>query len=133
MAIGRQDYQGGVVPSKSGYSLAQTNFFKYDYGSLGSTLGGDFCEYTPAAGYRLNVCGFRIVARTAFTHQMFLYVDGAIIFYRWFNTEVMDNFPEGVTLTVEAGEELKIRIVNEDSITAWFDLSIYGYLEQLIS
>ena len=83
MAIGRQDYQGGVVPSKSGYSLAQTNYFKYEYLNISSLGSADFCEYTPAAGYRLNVCGFRVIAAKAYTHTMFLYVGGALIFYRY--------------------------------------------------
>ena len=114
MAIGRQDYQGGVVPSKSGYSASQTNYFKYEYLNISAGLTATFCEYTPAPGYRLNVCGFRIVAAKAFTHMMYLNVGGALIFYRYFDTEVMDNFPEGVTLTVEAGEEMNIQISNID-------------------
>ena len=131
MAIGRQDYQGGVVPSKSGYSLAQSNYFKYEYLNISSLASADFCEYTPAAGYRLNVCGFRVIAAKAYTHTMFLYVGGALIFYRYFDTEIMDNFPESVTLTVEAGEEFKIQVANQDSLLAWFDVAVYGYLEQL--
>lgn len=133
MSIGRQDYQGGVVPSKSGYGYAQTNFFKYQNVILGSGVTGTFCAYTPAAGYQLNVCGFRIATLMPFIHTMFLRVGGAIQFSRAFDTEIMDNFPEGSTLTVAAGQEVQITVKNEDAVTDWFYVAVYGYLEQVIS
>lgn len=133
MAVGRQDYQAGVVPIKSGYSLVQSNFFDHDSLDVAPGATTDFCKYTPSTGYRLNICGFRIAAARAFTHIMYMRVAGFLVFYRYFDTEIMDNFPEGVTMTVEAGEEVKLQVKNNDSLLAWIDVSIYGYLEQLIT
>jgi len=132
MSIGRQDYQAGVVPVKSGYSLVQSNYFDYESAPLAAAFSAHYCEYTVAVGYRLNVCGFRVTADKAYTHFLRASVAGSSKILTFFNTSVMDNFPEGVTLTVEAGEEFRITMYNEDIISVIFSVSVYGYLEQLI-
>ena len=133
MAVGRQDYQAGVVPIKSGYSLVQSSFFKWFNKDVttGSTEG--FCTYTVGVGYQLNLAGYRIVATLPFLHHMGLYINGAQVFGREFYTEVLDNFPEGITMTIMAGQEFEIRITNQDTVTVKFYATIYGYLEQIES
>ena len=60
MAVGRQDYQAGVLPVKSGYSLAQTAYFK-SYGA--NVITGNsawLCSYTVPVGYQLIITGYTI-------------------------------------------------------------------------
>ena len=132
MAIGRQDYQAGVVPIKSGYSLSQTKYFDHEAKTLSQGQTKSFCEYTVGAGYRLNVCGYRVFASFPGLHNVFVYIDAAIIMYFRLDMEVIDNFPEGATLEVEAGELFKVAITNADELEQEYNVMIYGYLEQLV-
>ncbi len=132
MAIGRQDYQAGVVPIKSGYSLSQTKYFDFQTRNMDPIDIEDFCEYTVAAGYRLNICGYRVFAQWPCPHVCFVMINAAIKMYFRFDTVMIDNFPEGATLEVEAGETFKIVIQVSDDIGAEVNVMIYGYLEQLV-
>jgi len=133
MAIGRQDYQAGVVPIKSGYSLTQTPFFKYETFPVVAGTSHNFCEYTVVAGYQLMVCGYRINSLIPFIQLYRLKVGGTSQLQNLFDTSVLDNFPENSPLKVAAGEEVLIQIFNEDTVTHIMYVTIFGYLEQIES
>lgn len=133
MAVGRQDYQAGVVPVKSGYSLSQAKYFDWQNTDVAVAGNEDFCEYTVPAGYELHVLGYRIFAVIPFIHRMILRINAAQYLGREFDTEVSDNFPEGADLVVDAGDTFKIVIYNNDSVIVKFFVMIYGFLEQIES
>ena len=133
MAVGRQDYQAGVVPIKSGYSLAQTSFFKWFNLDLASGATADFCTYTVPVGYQLNLAGFKVVCTKPFIHLMTLYIDLNQVYGYEFYTDISDIFPEGVTMVITAGQTFKVVIDNQDFVTSKFYVNIYGYLEQIES
>ena len=133
MAVGRQDYQAGVVPIKSGYSLVQTSFFKWFNKDVAGGGSDDVCTYEVPVGYQLNLAGYRIVATAPFLHHFNIYINAGQVFGREFYTEVLDNFPEGVTMTIAGAEVFKITIDNRDTVSTKFYATIYGYLEQIES
>ena len=131
MAIGRQDYQAGVVPIKSGYSLAQTQFFKWQNWDIASGVTTDFVSYTPSTGYRLHIQGYRVFCTVPFINEFWIRVGGTQIVGRQFDTEITDNFPEGATMVVTAGKEFMCQVQNKDSVTTKAFVIVYGYLEQI--
>ncbi len=133
MAVGRQDYQAGVVPIKSGYSLVQNPASLKGGGDIASGGSDDYCEYTPSAGFQFNVVAIRVFSALAFMNRMSVYIASTRVIYRYFDTENIDTFPEGYQLVVTAGKEFKITVENKDGVTARFDCSVYGFLEQIES
>ncbi len=131
MAVGRQDYQAGVVPIKSGYSLVQTQYFDWSNLPIVAGATGDFCEYTVGAGYELHVQGYRIFCDVPFINLMYIRINGAQYLGREFDMELNDNFPEGATLVVVGGDTFKIQVKNQDTVTTNVQVLVYGYLEQV--
>ncbi len=133
MAVGRQDYQAGVVPIKSGYSLSQSDHFKwynYDRPAGGNV---DFCTFTVPTGYELHICGYRIISELPFLHYYEFRVDASQIFGGLFYSQIIDNFPAEVVKVVTAGQTFKIVVHNNDSITVKFYALVLGFLEQIES
>ena len=131
MAVGRQDYQAGVVPIKSGYSLAQTQFFKWQNKNVAAAAVVDFIEYTVPTGYQLHIQGYRVFCTVPFINEFWIRVAGTQIVGRQFDTEITDNFPEGATMVVTAGKEFKCQVENKDTVTTLAYIIVYGYLEQI--
>ena len=131
MAVGRQDYQAGVVPIKSGYSLAQTQFFKWQNYNIASGVTTDFIEYTVPVGYRLHIQGYRVFCTVPFINEFWIRVGGTQLLGRQFDTEITDNFPEGASMVVTAGNEFKCQVKNQDTVSTKVYVIVYGYLEQI--
>ena len=131
MAIGRQDYQAGVVPIKSGYSLMQTPFFKADWVAVANGADDVFCSYTVVAGYRLNVTGIRVSSIfPGIQIAAFRAADDRWMIFNY-DMSVIDNFPEGSPYIVNAGEVVELEVWNATGIDTQYYGSILGYLEQL--
>lgn len=133
MAVGRQDYQAGVVPIKSGYSLAQTTYWDYDGDTIASEDDGYMCEYTPGAGYQLNICGYRVIGQWPYMQALWVHVAAEVVMVREFDFEIQDNFPEGAMLVIQAGQLFRLQVHNRDEITQTFTALVMGYLEQIES
>ncbi len=133
MAVGRQDYQAGVVPIKSGYSLVQSAYFDNETDLVAAAGSGSLCEYTVAAGYQLMVCGYRLSSNKPFQQIYTLLVGGSVQIQNHFDMALMDNFPDNSPMKVAAGEQVKIIMYNSDSVVHWFAATIFGYLEQIES
>lgn len=133
MAVGRQDYQAGVVPIKSGYSLMQSPYFDNETHLVAAAADDEFCNYTVSAGYQLMICGYRLSSNLPFQQIYVLIVGGTVQIQNHFDMALMDNFPDNSPLKVAAGEEVKITIYNSDSVVHWFAATIFGYLEQIES
>ncbi len=131
MAVGRQDYQAGVVPIKSGYSLVQTQYFDWQGYNVVAGDTWDFCEYTVGAGYELHVQGYRIFCNFPFIHLMYIRINLSQYLGREFDRELNDNFPEGATLVVVGGDTFKIQVKNQDTVATWVYVQVFGYLEQI--
>ena len=131
MAVGRQDYQAGVVPVKSGYSLSQTPYFDTEGKNIDSSEGKEFCKYTVPIGYQLNVCGYRVIASIPFINIFTIFIDTTIIMNRVFDFDLNDNFPEGANLIIKGGETFKIVLFNMDEITQFFYAQVFGFTEQI--
>lgn len=132
MAVGRQDYQAGVVPIKSGYSLSQTPHFKTDGIQVFQGADGYLCTYTVPVGYELNVTGFRISTDFPGIQFLVLQVDGNTKMAKFYDSLIVDNFPEGSNLVVERGEVIRIKVTNSMVGTNWYWGEMLGYLEQKI-
>jgi len=132
MAVGRQDYQAGVVPIKSGYSLSQTPYFDSEGVSIAHGLTYYLCSYTPGAGYNLNITGVRVTTDFPGFQFFTLDIDGATIFAKYYDSIIIDNLPEGSHLIVKAGETVRIKVWNETTITTVYYGEIIGYLEQIV-
>jgi len=133
MAVGRQDYQAGVVPIKSGYSLKQAPYFD-TYGI--NVIEGNsayLLTYTVPVGYQLNVTGFRLSTNFPGTQVLMLEIDGTVKMVKYYDTLVIDNFPDGSHLIVVAGETVRIKVTNNFPGVNWYWGEILGYLEQIES
>jgi len=133
MAVGRQDYQAGVVPVKSGYSLTQTPFFENEVKAVQPAGNGVFCEYTVGAGYELHVCGYRISSNKPFQQIYAIVLDAHVELQCHFDMNIIDNFPDNSPMIIEAGETVSIVLYNSDEVAHTYSATLFGYLEQIES
>ena len=133
MAVGRQDYQAGVVPIKSGYSLNQTPYVNRDGKSINPGLTADFCRYTPSVGYQLVVTGLRVTTSTPIINLCYVLIGASIFYGYYWDLLLIDNYPDSGSIIVKAGETIKLTISNADANQKWFEAMLIGVLEQIES
>ena len=131
MAIGRQDYQAGVVPIKSGYSLSQTPVFHFEGRDIAAYGSQDFCVIPVGAGYKFVVCGYRVSGEWPYINNCWIKVDGTTVMFRRFDMDIVDYFPDGGQLVVGADKIFKITLDNRDEIQQNFSVIVLGYMEQI--
>ena len=131
MAVGRQDYQAGVVPIKSAYSLAQTPFYKGEEAILADDGEAFMCAYIVSTGYRLQLSGVRFSCSIPGI-QMVNYVFGG--YYeigRYFDMSFFDNFPEQTPLVFDSAMLVTIYMKNLTGETVTYYGELFGYVEQI--
>lgn len=133
MSIGRPDYQGGVVPIKSGYSPSQTPYFDSDGIAKLYQTTANLCPYTVATGYQLIITGFSISCNQPGIQDVWFLIDEVVTLYKYFDTVLFYHFPEGSHFIIAAGSTIQINAFNNSPETCWFYAEVLGYLEQIIS
>ena len=131
MAVGRQDYQAGVVPVKSGYSLVQTPYFDSETSVLDPEETNTYCEYTVPAGYQLMVGGYRISSNKPYIQAYTFLINAVVQIQNYFDMLIMDNLPENSPLKIAAGQTVGIFVGNSDEVAHTFTVTLFGYLEQI--
>lgn len=131
MAIGRQDYQAGMVPIKSGYSLVQTPFFKNDDGIILAGEDDAFSVYTVPGGHKLCITGVRMASNSPGMQYISYDIDAVKWSTMYYDMLLIDNFPEGSPMIVNTGEEVSIIVYNNMEIDNWYFSNIIGFLEQI--
>lgn len=133
MAVGRQDYQAGVVPVKSGYSLIQTSFYEGDTVTLADGANDVICSYVVAVGYQLNVSGVRISCNWPGIQRAIYKLGLNYETERYYDMLLMDNFPSPTPLVCNTSELVTLHIYNDTGQTVIYFGEIFGYLEQIES
>jgi len=133
MAVGRMDYQAGVVPIKSGYGLLQTPFYKSEAISLAHGEDDFICLEVIAAGYWLSVSGVRVSCNwpgiQVATYKIGPYWETG----RYYDQQFDDSFPDGAPMVVEGLLYVAIHIENNTGQLVTYNGAIFGYLEQIES
>lgn len=133
MAVGRQDYQAGVVPVKSGYSLVQVPQF---FATSALVAAGDTYTWTIVtvpAGFQTNVYGIRVSTPSPFSDQAQLIIGSTIKGWWVVNGSVFDNFPPENPITAAATNAVQLKVFNNDEIQKYFYLCMMTILEQIES
>lgn len=131
MAVGRADYQAGVVPIKSGYSLMQSPYVNYESDDIASSSDDSLCAYECPVGYRLQITGIRLTTNSPSIDYCYLYIGATVIVFYYWDMLLIDNYPDGGSILVNAGEIVNLRITNRSDITKTFGGTIIGLLEQI--
>lgn len=133
MAVGRQDYQAGVVPIKSGYSLNQTPYVDRDGQTITNGGTANFCSYTVPVGYQLVVTGIRVSTSKPIINTCYMLIDAAIFYGYYWDLLLIDNYPDSGSIIVDAGETIKLQVSNADAMNKWFEAMLIGVIEQIES
>lgn len=133
MAVGRQDYQAGVVPIKSGYSLNQTPFYEGEKDTLADGEQAYLCFKIVSVGYQLHVSGVRLSCNIPGIQKATYYLGLYYEADRYFDMGFTDNFPELSPLIVVAGLFVAVYVKNETGETVTYNGEIFGYMEQIES
>ena len=131
MAVGRQDYQAGVVPIKSGYSLMQTPFYKGEQAILADGEQAFLCSEIVSTGYQLQLSGVRFSCNIPGIQMVNYVFGGYYSIGRYFDMSFIDNFPESSPLIFVATMAVSIYIKNETGETVTYYGELFGYTEQI--
>jgi len=131
MAIGRQDYMGGVVPVKSEFGLGQTNIVQKESKSIIAGTTVTIIEYQVPTGYIFYLNSMYFHANAPGLNSILLTIPGFDEFYFYFDTMINLKFSDAGTPVGGEGETFKVRYKNNEIFEHVVFCFITGILIQL--
>ena len=129
MNIGRPDWWGSFSPGKSLYGHTEVYWYIREYTDLFAYDAVWVCEYTVPADRILHLGAVFAWADTFMPIQFWLRAGGVNLCSADFSNNLMFAFNTNTPPIIGPGEEIKIRVINQQATGTDGEFSLYGFEE----
>ena len=129
MAIGRQDYNMGIVPVMNVYANGQLPWLKFDAAAVLSGGSEIIVQDIVPAGYKLHVVSYGVTADNPGINYIGIVSEGVDPLFLYFDFQLFSHYSSGSERIIESGNSIQLKAWNKDTITVTFTAYMSGFLE----